>query len=157
MVVIPCESDPIRAHFSTRVHRDPSTVDFQRISRAMVFALTSTTFASSAPTRASARATRTRRSSIILRADAEDATEAATEATTEDDAESDAETTPKSESEDTGELGIKKGLAGAFIKPGDKEVSAEKFRAYQAEIAAKKAAAQKRQEGKVKKGPFGLW
>ena len=48
-------------------------------------------------------------------------------------------------------------MAGAFIKPGDKEVSAEKFRAYQAEIAAKKAAAQKRQEGKVKKGPFGLW
>ena len=93
----------------------------------------------------------------ILRADAEDAPEAATEATTEDDAESDAETTPKSESEDTGELGIKKGLAGAFIKPGEKEVSAEKFRAYQAEIAAKKAAAKKRQEGKVKKGPFGLW
>ena len=146
-----------RAHFSTRVDRDPSTVDFQRISRAMVFALTSTTLASSAPTRASARATRPRRSSIILRADAEDAPEAATEATTEDDAESDAETTPKSESEDTGELGIKKGLAGAFIKPGDKEVSAEKFRAYQAEIAAKKAAAKKRQEGKVKKGPFGLW
>ena len=48
-------------------------------------------------------------------------------------------------------------MAGAFIKPGEKEVSAEKFRAYQAEIAAKKAAAKKRQEGKVKKGPFGLW
>ena len=119
----------------------------------MVFAVTSTTFASLAPTRASARATRTRRSSIILRAEAEDATEA----TTEDAAEDAAETTPKVESEDSSELGIKKGLTGAFIKPGQKEVSAEKFRAYQAEIAAKKAAAKKRQEGKVKNGPFGLW
>ena len=91
------------------------------------------------------------------RADAEDASESAPAATTEDAVENDAETTPTSESETSGELGIKKGLAGAFIKPGEKEVSAEKFRAYQAEIAKKKAAAQKRQEGKVKKGPFGLW
>ena len=157
MVVIPCESDPIRAHLSTRVDRDRSTVDFQTIPRAMVFALTSTTFASSAPTRARARATRRRRSSTIHRADAEDASESAPAATTEDAVENDAETTPTSESETSGELGIKKGLAGAFIKPGEKEVSEEKFRAYQAEIAKKKAAAQKRQEGKVKKGPFGLW
>ena len=107
--------------------------------------------------RAGGRATRRRRSSTIHRADAEDASESAPAATTEDAVENDAEPTPTSESETSGELGIKKGLAGAFIKPGEKEVSAEKFRAYQAEIAKKKAAAQKRQEGKVKKGPFGLW
>ncbi len=153
MVVI----DPIRAHFSTRVDRDRSTVDFQTIPRAMVFTVTSTTFTASAPTRARARATRRRRSSTIFRADAEDASESAPAATTEDAVENDAETTPTSESETSGELGIKKGLTGAFIKPGEKEVSAETFRAYQAEIAKKKAAAQKRQEGKVKKGPFGLW
>lgn len=146
-----------RAHFSTRVDHRPSTADFRRISRAMVFAVTSTTFASSAPTRASARATRTRRSSIILRADAEDATEDATEDAAEEKTEEKTETTPAVESEESGELGIKKGLTGAFIKPGQKEVSAEKFRAYQAEIAAKKAEAKKRQEGKVKNGPFGLW
>jgi len=58
-----------------------------------------------------------------------------------------------------GELSIKRGLFSTFIREGEVEVSAEKYKAFQAEIAAKKAAAKKRQEEARanKKGPFGLW
>ena len=58
-----------------------------------------------------------------------------------------------------GELSIKRGLFATFIREGEEEVSAEKYRAFQAEIAEKKAAAKKRQEEARanKKGPFGLW
>ena len=58
-----------------------------------------------------------------------------------------------------GELSIKKGLLGTFIKDGEEEVTAEKYREFQAEIARKKAEAKARQEEarKNKKGPFGLW
>ena len=125
----------------------------------MVFVITSTACASLAPATARARASRTRRSSVIRRADADE--ESATA-----DAAADATTTTSaaSESDETrelreGELDIKKGLFATFIKPGEKEVSAEKFREFQAEIAAKKAEAKRRQEEarKNKKGPFGLW
>jgi len=58
-----------------------------------------------------------------------------------------------------GELAIKKGLLGSFIKEGEKEVTAEDYRKFQAEIAAKKAEAQRKmKEARAnKKGPFGLW
>jgi hypothetical protein len=58
-----------------------------------------------------------------------------------------------------GELAIKKGLLGSFIKEGKKEVTAEDYRKFQAEIAAKKAEAQRKmKEARAnKKGPFGLW
>lgn len=58
-----------------------------------------------------------------------------------------------------GELAIKKGLLGSFIKEGSKEVTAEDYRKFQAEIAAKKAEAQRKmKEARAnKKGPFGLW
>lgn len=100
-----------------------------------------------APATARERASRTRRSSVIRRADAGE--DIATESTESD------ETRDLRE----GELDIKKGLFATFIKPGEKEVSAEKFREFQAEIAAKKAEAKRRREEarKNKKGPFGLW
>lgn len=108
-----------------------------------------------APATARARASRTRRSSVIRRADADEESATADATTT---------TTTSAESDETrdlreGELDIKKGLFATFIKPGEKEVSAEKFREFQAEIAAKKAEAKRRQEEarKNKKGPFGLW
>ena len=58
-----------------------------------------------------------------------------------------------------GELSVKKGLLATFIKEGEAEVTAEKYQAYQAEIAARKAEAQKRAaEARAnRKGPFGLW
>jgi hypothetical protein len=58
-----------------------------------------------------------------------------------------------------GELAVKKGLLGTFIKAGEKEVTAEDYRKFQAEIAAKKAEAQRKmKEARAnKKGPFGLW
>lgn len=58
-----------------------------------------------------------------------------------------------------GELDIKRGLLGVFVKDGEEEVSKEKFRAFQDEIKAKKAAAAKKAaEARAnKKGPFGLW
>jgi len=58
-----------------------------------------------------------------------------------------------------GELSVKKGLLSTFIKDGEEEVTAEKYQAYQAEIAARKAEAQKRAaEARAnRKGPFGLW
>ncbi len=58
-----------------------------------------------------------------------------------------------------GELAIKKGLLGSFIKEGEEEVTAEDYRKFQAEIAAKKAEAQRKmKEARAnKKGPFGLW
>lgn len=58
-----------------------------------------------------------------------------------------------------GELDVKRGLFSVFIKDGESEVSAEKFQAYQAEIAERKAEAKRRQEEARanRKGPFGLW
>jgi hypothetical protein len=58
-----------------------------------------------------------------------------------------------------GELDVKRGLFSMFIKDGQSEVSAEKFQAYQAEIAERKAEAKRRQEEARanRKGPFGLW
>jgi hypothetical protein len=58
-----------------------------------------------------------------------------------------------------GELDVKRGLFSVFIKEGESEVSAEKFQAYQAEIAERKAEAKRRQEEARanRKGPFGLW
>lgn len=58
-----------------------------------------------------------------------------------------------------GELDVKRGLFSVFIKDGQSEVSAEKFQAYQAEIAERKAEAKRRQEEARanRKGPFGLW
>jgi hypothetical protein len=58
-----------------------------------------------------------------------------------------------------GELDVKRGLFSVFIKDGASEVSAEKFQAYQAEIAERKAEAKRRQEEARanRKGPFGLW
>jgi hypothetical protein len=58
-----------------------------------------------------------------------------------------------------GELSVKKGLLATFIKEGQAEVTAEKYQAYQAEIATRKAEAQKRAaEARAnRKGPFGLW
>lgn len=111
-----------------------------------------------APATARARASRTRRSSVIRRADAdeESATTTADATTTTTNAASESDETRELRE---GELDIKKGLFATFIKPGEKEVSAEKFREFQAEIAAKKAEAKRRQEEarKNKKGPFGLW
>ena len=123
----------------------------------MVFAITSTACASLAPATARARASRTRRSSVIRRADADEESATATaDATTTTNAASESDETRELRE---GELDIKKGLFATFIKPGEKEVSAEKFREFQAEIAAKKAEAKRRQEEarKNKKGPFGLW
>jgi hypothetical protein len=123
----------------------------------MVFAITSTACASLAPATARARASRTRRSSVIRRADADEESATATaDATTTTNAASASDETRELRD---GELDIKKGLFATFIKPGEKEVSAEKFREFQAEIAAKKAEAKRRQEEarKNKKGPFGLW
>jgi len=110
-----------------------------------------------APATARARASRTRRSSVIRRADADEESATATaDATTTTNAASESDETRELRE---GELDIKKGLFATFIKPGEKEVSAEKFREFQAEIAAKKAEAKRRQEEarKNKKGPFGLW
>ena len=110
-----------------------------------------------APATARARASRTRRSSVIRRADADEESATATaDATTTTNA---ASASDESRELREGELDIKKGLFATFIKPGEKEVSAEKFREFQAEIAAKKAEAKRRQEEarKNKKGPFGLW
>lgn len=110
-----------------------------------------------APATARARASRTRRSSVIRRADADEESATATaDATTTTNAASASDETRELRE---GELDIKKGLFATFIKPGEKEVSAEKFREFQAEIAAKKAEAKRRQEEarKNKKGPFGLW
>ena len=110
-----------------------------------------------APATARARASRTRRSSVIRRADADEESATATaDATTTTNAASASDETRELRD---GELDIKKGLFATFIKPGEKEVSAEKFREFQAEIAAKKAEAKRRQEEarKNKKGPFGLW
>lgn len=110
-----------------------------------------------APATARARASRTRRSSVIRRADADEESATATaDATTTTNA---ASASDESRELRDGELDIKKGLFATFIKPGEKEVSAEKFREFQAEIAAKKAEAKRRQEEarKNKKGPFGLW
>ena len=58
-----------------------------------------------------------------------------------------------------GELSVKKGLLGTFLQEGQAEVTAEKYQAYQAEIATRKAEAQKRAaEARAnRKGPFGLW
>ena len=123
----------------------------------MVFAITSTACASLAPATARSRASRTRRSSVIRRADADEESATATaDATTTTNAASASDETRELRD---GELDIKKGLFATFIKPGEKEVSAEKFREFQAEIAAKKAEAKRRQEEarKNKKGPFGLW
>jgi len=110
-----------------------------------------------APATARSRASRTRRSSVIRRADADEESATATaDATTTTNA---ASASDESRELREGELDIKKGLFATFIKPGEKEVSAEKFREFQAEIAAKKAEAKRRQEEarKNKKGPFGLW